>query len=326
MKIPGRAAALLAAFALAGSLGAEELPIPALGWVVDQAELLTPEEEKALEGRLREIENSDGTQIAIFTLKSLEGKETIEGYANRVFNTWGLGSAKNNNGVLVLLAVEDRAARIEVGRGLEGRLTDILSMRILEEAKPSFREGKWHAGLDLVSEKVVLAVRGEYKAEPAEFPAFPGPDPWFDRIAGAACLIVTLLILGFIFAAMTSEMLVPGLIVSGLVYPWALGGAINAMFGTHLVAPWGAVTVLLTLVLFGGLGFILRKRKRGWKTWWFGEKGRSGGRRSSGWSWGSSSSSRSSSWSSGSSSWSSGSSSRSGGGGRSSGGGASSRW
>lgn len=190
-RSPALLLAVLAS-ALAARAGADELPIPPVGWVVDQAGLLSVEEEKALEGRLREIENSDSTQIAILTIRSLESKETIEGYALRVASAWGLGQAGKDNGVLIVLAVEDRAARIEVGRGLEGRLTDVLAMRLLEDAKPRFREGDWYGGLDRVANGVVQVVRGEYKAEPESRTSWPVSSG--RKRSGASCVVIALVI------------------------------------------------------------------------------------------------------------------------------------
>ena len=305
--------AIAALLLVAVHAAADEIPVPALGYVVDQAGLLSAEEEKALGGRLLEIEKSDGTQIAILTIASLEGKEAIEGYANRVFNTWKLGSAKDDNGVLVLVSVGDRAARIEVGEGLEGRLTDTLSLRILDDAKPSFRAGDWYGGLTQVTEKVLSAVRGEYRAEPASA-ATPGSadraGPW----------IATAVLFGFlalVVYAISSVSWIGGLVAGGLLLTPFTSALLNAITGIRF-SGWGIVPLAITLAAVGFVGRRAARAIRTGGTPWYAPGGRSR-----------CSPSRSSSWGSSSRSWSSsssGSSFRSGGGGRSSGGGATSRW
>ncbi len=89
--------------------------------VVDQADILSPVTEEILTALLAAHEEATSNQVAVLTISSLEG-ETIEAYSIRVAETWALGAAENDNGVLLLVALNDREMRIEVGLGLEGEL------------------------------------------------------------------------------------------------------------------------------------------------------------------------------------------------------------
>ncbi|MFT5694268.1 MAG: hypothetical protein ACI9QQ_000241 [Myxococcota bacterium] len=129
---------------------AAEFVVPALSSpVVDTAGLLSPSSKQRLEDAIRALQKQGATQIAVLTVKSLEG-ETIEQASIRVTDKWQLGSGKEDNGVLLMLARDERRVRIEVGQGLEGALTDAYSKRIIDEAiTPLFREGDIDAGLTM---------------------------------------------------------------------------------------------------------------------------------------------------------------------------------
>ena len=103
----------------------------------------------------------------VATIPSLE-REEIADFANRLFERWELGQKGKDNGVLLLVATADRKARIEVGYGLEDRLTDALSRRILEERLfPAFRQGRWADGIDATCDGIMEAVKGAYVGRPA---------------------------------------------------------------------------------------------------------------------------------------------------------------
>src|SRR5512144_2978702 len=146
----GRGACLTAAivallFAIATSFA---LNFPALsGRVVDQANIIQPATRSAIEERLAELEAKSGIQIAVATVGSLEGQD-IEPYANELFRNWKLGEKTKNNGVLLLVAPNERRVRIEVGYGLEGTLTDALSKIIISNAiAPRFKAGDYGGGI-----------------------------------------------------------------------------------------------------------------------------------------------------------------------------------
>jgi uncharacterized protein len=132
--------------------------------VNDLADALRDEEEDYLEQKLLAWEDSTSNQLAIVLVKSLDGMDVAD-YSVRLAEKWGIGS-KKNNGILLLVAMEDRKSRIEVGYGLEGRITDAISRRILaDDLKPAFKEGKYLTGLDKATTHIISAAAGEYQAE-----------------------------------------------------------------------------------------------------------------------------------------------------------------
>ena len=145
---PGRFCALLVVlFGL--TLAARADPtFPALtGRVVDQANVISPEQRASLEGKLKALEDKSGIQLVVATVSSLEGQE-IEPYANALFRAWKLGEEKKNNGVLFLVAPKEHKVRIEVGYGLEGTLTDATSKIIIVNAiAPRFKAGDFNGGI-----------------------------------------------------------------------------------------------------------------------------------------------------------------------------------
>jgi len=120
---------------------------PLTGRIVDQANIIPIETRKALEPKLADLEAKSGIQLVVATVASLEGEE-IEPYANELFRTWKLGEKTKNNGVLLLVAPNERRVRIEVGYGLEGTLTDALSKVIIANAiAPRFKVGDFGGGI-----------------------------------------------------------------------------------------------------------------------------------------------------------------------------------
>jgi uncharacterized protein len=131
------------------TLGAYADPnFPALtGRVVDRANVISPEQRAALEGKLKTLEDKSGIQLVVATVSSLEGQE-IEPYANQLFRAWKLGQDKKNNGVLFLVAPKEHKVRIEVAYGLEGTLTDATSKIIIANAvAPRFKAGDFNGGI-----------------------------------------------------------------------------------------------------------------------------------------------------------------------------------
>ena len=121
---------------------------PALsGRVVDAAGLLNANEKALLESRLAAFEERSSDQVVVATIATLDG-ENLEDYANQLFRYWQLGQANENNGVLLLVARDERKLRIEVGYGLEGTLTDAISKTIIDLViVPKFRAGEFGAGI-----------------------------------------------------------------------------------------------------------------------------------------------------------------------------------
>ncbi len=146
-------AALLAAAAYAAA------NFPALtGRVVDDAHILSAVTTADLERKLASLEQKSGIQLVVATVSSLNGEE-IEPYANALFRTWKLGEAKQNNGVLLLIAPKERRMRIEVGYGLEGTLTDAVSSVIIANAiAPRFKAGDFDGGVTRGVDDIITAL------------------------------------------------------------------------------------------------------------------------------------------------------------------------
>ncbi|WP_273758275.1 YgcG family protein [Bartonella sp. AU55XJBT] len=120
---------------------------PLTGYINDIAHLLDHETKKNLTEKLATLEEKTGDQIVLVTLPTLLGND-IETYSNSLFRTWKLGQKQINNGVLIVIAPNERKARIEVGYGLEGELTDAISSVIINSFMiPNFREGNYQKGI-----------------------------------------------------------------------------------------------------------------------------------------------------------------------------------
>lgn len=145
-----------AAVALAGAAA-----LPALtGRVVDQAGIIDASLEADITRTLADFQARSSDQVVVATIASLDG-EAIEPYANRLFRAWKLGQAGENNGVLLLVAPNDRKMRIEVGYGLEGTLTDLHSRLIIENVLvPAFRAGDYGLGIQAATNDIIGVLSG----------------------------------------------------------------------------------------------------------------------------------------------------------------------
>jgi uncharacterized protein len=154
----------------AAPLRAAELqPVPPLAArVTDTTGTLSASEQAALEQKLAAFEARKGAQIAVLVVPTTQPEE-IEQYSIRVVDAWKLGREKPDDGALLLVAKDDRALRIEVGRGLEGALTDLTSNRIIDETiVPRFREGDFAGGIAAGVDRMIAVVDGEELPPPDE--------------------------------------------------------------------------------------------------------------------------------------------------------------
>jgi len=136
--------------------------------VNDVAGILSPAEKEALERKLVLIDDSSSNQIAVVILPTLDGYP-IEDYATKLFRDWGIGNKKTNNGILLLVAINDRKVRIEVGYGLEGAVPDITANSIIDnDIKPAFRARSYYEGIDKATDDIAKAAVGEYKVARAK--------------------------------------------------------------------------------------------------------------------------------------------------------------
>lgn len=205
------------------------------GRVNDFANLLDAADRQDLENRLAEVEQSRGAQIAVVTLASLEGGE-INDFTNKLYRQWGIGEKGKNNGVLLLVARDDRKARIEVGYGLEPILPDVLAGRILDEDLfPAFRQKKFSEGLKRTGLRIAEIVEKNEPA-PKTQPRQPRKvDDWIGLIAaflmmgGGGAYITGVgararMVLGVLFGGVLA---VIGLGILGVPLGWA--GLIGAL-------------------------------------------------------------------------------------------------
>ncbi len=160
--------ALLGLMLLVGSAFAASIPVPPLGArVTDQTGTLSQADEQTLEGKLAAFERRKGGQIAVLIVPTT-GAETIEQYSIRVVDQWRLGRKGVDDGVLVLVAKDDRKVRIEVGRGYEGVLPDAIANRIKDRfITPKFLARDYAAGLNDGVDRIIGVVDGEALPQPS---------------------------------------------------------------------------------------------------------------------------------------------------------------
>lgn len=154
---------LLALLSMLPLLAPQDPEIPKNdGWVTDLAGVLSSEEEADLERLMESYKSGTTHEIAVLTLPEL-GAQPIERYALEVARAWGLGGAELSNGALLVVSTNDRKLRIEVGRGLEGTLTDAISSRIIRDIiAPAFRGDGYYAGILQGVGAMHSAIGGDY--------------------------------------------------------------------------------------------------------------------------------------------------------------------
>ncbi len=145
-------------------LSGKEIPKKSDKLVNDYANILSDSERRTLEGMLVAYDDSTSNQIAIVIEKDLDGDDVFNRSVN-IAETWGIGDAENDNGILIYVAINDRKLFIQVGRGLEGAIPDALAGRIIDyEIKPNFKQGNYYQGLYAGAVSIAKAAAGEYKA------------------------------------------------------------------------------------------------------------------------------------------------------------------
>lgn len=285
----------------------------ATGRVNDFANVIDPATEAEIDGRLDQLERQTSSEIAVATIASLGGLASTE-YANRLFKEWGVGQEKRDNGVLVVIAIEDRDMAIEVGYGLEGVLPDGLAGQVIrDEFTPRFRDNDYSGGIRNGVMRLADIVEKQQVLTPEELAAI-------NESSGDDFPIWILLPFFGLFVAIGFGMIGIGLRTK-TGFPTMFGSVFGGMPLAMSLAFLGylALMTLVPLAMFmTWLGMRMGKRES-WREA-FRNKGDddTGSGSSSGWKMGGGSSSSGSS--------SSSSSSGSFGGGSSGGGGASGRW
>ncbi|MBD3410940.1 MAG: YgcG family protein [Ignavibacteriales bacterium] len=203
----------------ASTLFASQTPVPELrARVTDLTATLTPDQRDSLERKLRTFEQNKGSQIAVLFVPTT-GDETIEQYTMRVAETWKIGRSGADDGVILVVAKNDRELRIEVGYGLEGAVPDALARQIIDELiVPRFRSGDYFDGTAAGVEALIAAVSGE----PVHFENESGYN--YDDAYRAWTLIGFALWLGFIF-------------VSSHFRRWVIVAVVTAIVGFAVALP-----------------------------------------------------------------------------------------
>lgn len=197
---------------VAGGALAYASPGAPTGFVNDFANVLSPEEQAALEARLTQFAASSTTEISVVTLPNLSG-DTVENVAVKLFEEWGIGQEKSDNGVLLLVAMEERAVRIEVGYGLEGTLTDAESSAIIRnDIVPAFQAGQYVGGIEAAVDAIIAAVQGEVFAAKTGTTAvsFEKVVHFTETFAGPALMFL------FVILSMTRSYWLGGVLGAGL--------------------------------------------------------------------------------------------------------------
>jgi len=219
-----------------------DLPQP-VGYVNDFASLLSQQEKNILERKLQSYEKQSGNEIVVVTVRNLQGT-TVEDFAVRLFEKWKIGKKGKDNGVLLLVAKEERKIRIEVGYGLEPNLTDAQSYEIISRIiSPAFKAGNFNQGIANGIDAIIKTISGEevIPEQPAER---IGYKRGFD--------ISQLLYLGFFLIFFVFQWLVS---VLGRTKSWWLGGLLGGIAGLVLML-FSVIVGIIAMAILVPLGLL----------------------------------------------------------------------
>ena len=249
---------------LAGLVSARaEVAVPPLkARVADLTGTLSGAQQQDLERRLREFESRKGSQIAVLMLPSTQ-PETIEEYSIRVADAWKIGRARVDDGVIVVVAKDDRKLRVEVGRGLEGAIPDAVAKRVVSDViAPHFRSGDFYGGVAAGTDALMKLIEGEGLPAPRSGVIIDGVHRPID-FQTIFLLFFALVLTGAIFGRLFGRVIGAGI----------SGGIVGAIV-------WLAAGVLAFAVIGGLIGFVIAlvngmgSRRGGWSS---GPGGWSGG-------------------------------------------------
>ncbi|MBA2675798.1 YgcG family protein [Ramlibacter sp.] len=255
--------ALSPAFAPAGAQGV--LPVPELtARVIDQTGTLDAIQQKGLEDKLAAFEQKKGTQIAMLLVPTTQ-PEDISSYANRVANAWKIGRKEVGDGVLVIVAKNDRKVRIEVAKTLEGAVPDLAAKQIVDDAiTPRFKQNDFAGGLQAAADQLIARIGGETLPEPPQQRERQGRE----AAGGGGFDLFSLAIFAFIGVPIVGGLLrrMFGRGVGSLLTGGGVGGL--AMLATSSIAIAAAAGIGgLLLALFSGMGMGGRRGGFGGGPW-----------------------------------------------------------
>jgi len=206
------------------------------GFVNDFAHILKPETVASLNTDLTKFRAESTNEISVVTIPELKD-ETIETYATHLFDEWKIGSEKNDNGVLLLIAPNEHEVRIEVGYGLEPVITDIESAHIIADVlTPAFKAGDYDSGVVAAVKRLELDAINEYpvSTEPVKAPS------GLNNFSG---------IYIFVFFVLVSAL--------GRTKSWWLGGVLGVVGGLIVWFFFGLVMGLIATAVLGPLGLLI---------------------------------------------------------------------
>jgi uncharacterized protein len=211
--------------------------------VTDLTGTLTAEQAATLDQRLRSFEAQKGSQIALLIVPTTQ-PETIEQYAIRVAETWKIGRGGTDDGIVLVVAIQDRAVRIEVGYGLEGALPDVIANRITDQViVPRFREGDYYGGLSAAIDRIIAVLEGEPLPEPEQRRAPSGE--------GFGNLLPLLFMLVFVGSSILRRMFGA---FGGAAVTAGVAGFIVWLITSVVAVAVGAAIMAFFFGLFGGMG------------------------------------------------------------------------
>lgn len=262
----------------AASLRAQDVqPVPALsGRVIDQTATLTEAQRAALDGKLAAFEAESGPQIVVLLVASTQ-PEDIAAYAQRVADTWKIGRRGVGDGLLVVVAKNDRRVRIEVAKALEGAVPDLAARQIIDQRiRPAFRADDYAGGLNAAADALMARIRGE---------GLPAPEAR-DGAARPGWQLDELGLFFFVGVPLVGTMLTGlfGRRFGSLLTAGAAGGVTWWLTASLLLAAAAGVGALLIVGLFGIGAAARRAGRRGRSSPWIGGSWGGGG---GGWSGGS---------------------------------------
>ncbi len=229
---------------VAFSAQAELVAIPPLtNQITDLTQTLTAEQSAQLSEKLAAFEGQKGSQIAVLIVPSTQ-PEDIAQYSIRVVEAWKIGREKQDDGVLILVAKNDKKMRIEVGYGLEGAIPDLIAKQIISEVmSPSFKQGDFYGGINNAIDTILKLIDGEQLSAPLEQNASTNLENMLPL------LLIGGLVFGGILRSIFGEFL-GGTFTGGAIgfLAWILGG------GILMAIVFGVIAFLVTLAGIGGIG------------------------------------------------------------------------
>ena len=242
------AAALLGLAAVALVRAQEVLPVPPLAGsrVIDQTGTLSAAQQQALDAKLAAIEAKRGSQVVVLLVPTT-APEDIAAYAQRIADAWKIGRLAVGDGVVIVVAKNDRRVRIEVAKTLEGALPDLAARRIITETlTPAFRANDYAGGLNAAVDRIDAAIGGEGLPEPPQSGVNRGSSG-FDLGDLVMFMFIGVPVVGAVFSGMFGRKL-------GALATAGAAGGIGWWITASLLAAGGAALVALVLTGVMGVG------------------------------------------------------------------------